>query len=429
LDPSGLPIPDSAVSAPDSGVPQGQDLPYAPTPALPSSQDAGNAPGGDQGFDAQSVQNDPVYAFLSGAGKTSKELFDKYRSTAADANPDASDAELNALAIHGMPNQKMQWGGAQYLRSEADHQANTTRALLTNPKGDTIDGDKVADGITKMLANVPTGETVEAKYVENGLYQVTVTPPGDNKPPQVYTLNQNQVHDLANIGKAGQFDTLYEKGIGASLAALSQAEGTPVPGKAKPEADPTVAYNGIKGRYTQSEIAAMKERNKNQFGVPLVGDAKANVDYLESQRKARLEPEQKLEQAKAGFDAKKEIAATRDTTVRRGQDIRGEGTSARTAALIDNAHTTAGARALADAVAELRTREGTGGQLSPDDVALQSYIRQTGMGQGQAAPAAAPAAPLTHGKNAEGTAALGKRFQPGQTVYDKKTGQAHIVGQ
>jgi hypothetical protein len=280
-----------------------------------------------------------------------------------------------------------------------------------------------------MLANVPTGETVEAKYVENGLYQVTVTPPGDNKPPQVYTLNQNQVHDLANIGKAGQFDTLYEKGIGASLAALSQAEGTPVPGKAKPEADPTVAYNGIKGRYTQSEIAAMKERNKNQFGVPLVGDAKANVDYLESQRKARLEPEQKLEQAKAGFDAKKEIAATRDTTVRRGQDIRGEGTSARTAALIDNAHTTAGARALADAVAELRTREGTGGQLSPDDVALQSYIRQTGMGQGQAAPAAAPAAPLTHGKNAEGTAALGKRFQPGQTVYDKKTGQAHIVGQ
>jgi hypothetical protein len=199
-----------------------------------------------------------------------------------------------------------------------------------------------------------------------------------------------------------------------------------VPGKAKPEADPTVTYNGIKGRYTQSEIAAMKERNKNQFGVPLVGDAKANVDYLESQRKARLEPEQKLEQAKAGHEAQLEIAKAHDATVRRGQDIRGEGTSARTAALIDNAHTTAGARALADAVAELRTREGTGGQLSPDDVALQSYIRQTGMGQGQAAPAAAAPAPANKGINpATGAPALGK-FRPGQTVYDKQ-GKPHIV--
>lgn len=332
--------------------------------ALPT----GPAPAPTQGAASDRATNiDPQEAYLSGAGKSSEEYFAHFLTAVEKQFPDATPAQQKVLAIHNMPGDQGTWAGAQYMRGEAEDAAHQSRLLLNPPTGDgTVDHAKVASGIQTMLENIPTGESVKVKYVQDGLYQIAVTPKDGKKTPTVYTLNVNQMNDLSNIGKAGQFDGLYENSIGGTLAALSKEAGTApdVPQKpAKPTRLGEVRSNtgGYLDRYTKEIQDAGLHRypmstDLHHLGpgyqsVPLGQDLEQQskrIDYMEKLRTGDLEPTQELEKVKAAGEIKRDLADRQGGIKTAGQQARSateimkeQGRGARQAAQLANAHLTA----------------------------------------------------------------------------------------
>jgi hypothetical protein len=414
-----------------------------------------------------------MQAYLSRSDAMSNEKWNRAHSAQEEKYPDKSPSFINHQTILSLPGKDMQFNGVQHMAKQSDHEANQVRLLITKPEGERDTG-KIADGFEKMLSYNTDGSTVKVKDVGNGLLRFDVrgghaplqfgpdghATPGQGPGPASFTLNLDQQHDLANIGKAGQFDTMHENGVIGTLDALSKTAGTPVPSPKVPDKSlgtNELSPNGpVPGRYTKGELAELAASKLNAFGMPsmqpLSGAGQSDIDFLDKRRTARVGAENELAKAQAGMEGRKEVAgiqagarvANNQNTV----DQKREASNALNKFRYDNmkrlgmtaqqgdiirmydAAQLAGDKsnpALMQAGAAIMAKF-NGGQQQGGDQTYQPAPAPNGQ-QAAPAPTRQPTAPApTRGINPKTNAPADGEFRPGQTVYDKQ-GQPHIVGQ
>jgi hypothetical protein len=109
------------------------------------------------------------------------------------------------------------WAMAQYLRRKYDLYMNHGRAAVDND-----DYENAANSVMKAFENVPDGQKVEARPTQDGL-AVTVSEGG--KPVASAQLNKEQLDQLTNTGKSGQFDAVLQGGVPSVLQNLQRGTG------------------------------------------------------------------------------------------------------------------------------------------------------------------------------------------------------------
>jgi hypothetical protein len=427
--------------------PPQEDTPAPATPAIPTDQaTAGPPPAGTQGgigSDRNSSQQ-AVHAYLSRQDKISNDTWKTAYTAAEEQHPTATPAQLNQLTVASMPNQDLQFGAKQRLAAESDHQAHLNRVEATGSKPDF---DKLATGFEQQLSHNTTGENVTVTNVGDGLLKFTVKG-GAGSASGTATLNINQLHDLSNIGKAGQYDTMDENGVLHTLKTLEATAGTAPPVAPKPDLDKPANDGTLAGRNTPSELASARRthptandpwkpgdglRSLKNGGQDAIQQQQAELERL---RQQRLEPEQKLAQAAAGQDAKKEVAAAGNATKVAVEQLKQDNENHRAIAKLSAAGLQ-GKDALVVKQAgqylsamkplppdlqtnlnELNSRiaNGVSAGAAQEDTSTGPGAQSVGQapGRGQA-PAAAP----TRGLNADGGAAYGKRKVPQATGWTK----------
>lgn len=386
-----------------------------------------------------------IQAYLSRQTAVSEPVWTKAHQAQEEKYAGESPAFINMQTVASLPGTEMQFNGVQYLAKQSDHEANTVRALIANSSGGERDMGKIAAGFEKMLSYNTDGSTVKVADAGNGLLKFNVTGgAGSNSAgrsnPASFTLNLDQQHDLANIGKAGQFDTIDHKGIIGTLSDLSKSEGTPVPTPKVPDKDVPKNDGTVAGRNTPSEHDLMDKR------YPWISQGGKKLDYGEALRKGRLEPEQELAKASAGAEVKKQVAEIQSGSRKAGQvarsatelmkqqhidqraadalnqrDLTQQETVARN---LSRDNTNNGRVNDAETTAVLHnalTRQARGQEPAAQGDESTAPAAGASPGTGQPAPSA-PTAKTTGGRNPDGTAATGKyRLGETRTIPGKGT--------
>ena len=189
----------------------------------------------------QQPQIDPaaIHRHLSGEGAVSKQTYDAYANRADPTSTMMPDARNIATVQKAMEDAgpKAAHGIIQYDRKAWDHEMNLGRLALTQGKP-----EDVVKHLNEAYHYMPDGTHIDWSQNESGGYRADVEfntanrkpvpgidPAGKKQSYQNIELTPEQLHDWVNIGKAGQFDTVYAKSGPNVLQELAKSQGTPLP--------------------------------------------------------------------------------------------------------------------------------------------------------------------------------------------------------
>jgi hypothetical protein len=303
---------------PPDDAPEDNTTPAIPTDTQPDdSMTTGSVPGESTQQESNMPPRSSIMDWLSGKEAATPEYRKEVESQITDKYEDTlSEAEKNVLAIQDANSLQNRLALIQSQRNTANDALHQARKISSaTVEGEDLkdaDGNKVATLLEKALSNVPTGEVPKVTYLKDGLYQFEVTPPGGGK-PKVTVLTADQVHDLQNIGKAGQWDGIYERKIQGTLDALRQSPGTPLPKKEKPDTEKTNS-----GTYADRYPLSLQKAGAARF--PWVSQQGQKIDWMEKQLGEQAERTSKETQAESrteGLEKRAHIAAGSRETVSR----------------------------------------------------------------------------------------------------------------